>query len=170
MHLTWFVSAPPSVSDHIKDTIEVIVNQSATLKCPVSNSRYGSQVSWLKDRRPLTTRNNPKYIESQSGRKLHLMKYFSCCGFIKMLLYITLCFYSAQLTDEGSYSCRVKNRAGETTVDFKLVILEPPKILILDRDKNHTVIENATVTLSCPASGKPDPAIQWYKVQGFFFN
>lgn len=72
---------------------------------------------------------------------------------------------SAQLTDEGSYSCRVKNRAGETTVDFKLVVLEPPKILILDRDKNHTVIENATVTLNCPASGKPDPFIQWYKVR-----
>lgn len=67
--------APPSVAEHVKDTIEVLVNHSSTLRCPVSNGRYAHSVVWLRNHRPLNTRGNPKYIESQNGRKLHLSKY-----------------------------------------------------------------------------------------------
>lgn len=73
------------------------------------------------------------------------------------------CIFSAQPEDEGSYSCRLKNDAGESRVDFKLVVLIPPEIIMLDKDKNRTLIENSTLTLSCPATGKPDPTIEWLK-------
>jgi hypothetical protein len=65
------------------------------------------------------------------------------------------------MTDEGMYTCRVSNRAGSTLVDFKLIVLEPPKILILDNDKNRTSIDGTSMVISCPATGTPDPSITW---------
>uniref|UniRef100_A0A914RG71 Ig-like domain-containing protein n=1 Tax=Parascaris equorum TaxID=6256 RepID=A0A914RG71_PAREQ len=69
----------------------------------------------------------------------------------------------SELRDEGSYSCRVKNDAGESRVDYKLLVLVPPEIIMLDKDKNRTAIENSTVLLSCPVTGKPEPTIEWYR-------
>ncbi|VDK20991.1 unnamed protein product [Anisakis simplex] len=69
----------------------------------------------------------------------------------------------AELRDEGSYSCRVKNAAGESHVDYKLVVLVSPEIIMLDKNKNKTVTENDVILLSCPATGKPEPTIDWYK-------
>uniref|UniRef100_A0A0M3IE08 Hemicentin-1 n=1 Tax=Ascaris lumbricoides TaxID=6252 RepID=A0A0M3IE08_ASCLU len=80
---------------------------------------------------------------------------------INVRIYVN--FYSSELRDEGSYSCRVKNDAGESRVDYKLLVLVPPEIIMLDKDKNRTAIENSTVLLSCPATGKPEPTIEWYK-------
>lgn len=34
---------------------------------------------------------------------------------------------------------------------------------MLDKDKNKTAVEHSTVTLSCPATGKPEPDITWFK-------
>lgn len=45
--------------------------------------------------------------------------------------------FRANMRDEGVYSCRAKNEAGDNTVDFKLVVLVPPKIIILDSDRNR---------------------------------
>ncbi|ETN79238.1 immunoglobulin I-set domain protein [Necator americanus] len=70
---------------------------------------------------------------------------------------------SVTLSDEGAYSCRIKNDAGETRVDYKLVVLVPPSIIMLDKDKNRSVTEDSSITLSCPATGKPEPKITWQK-------
>jgi hemicentin len=48
-------------------------------------------------------------------------------------------------------------------VDFKLIVLEPPRILMLDSDKSKRPINGSTVLLYCPAQGKPDPTIVWHK-------
>lgn len=71
--------------------------------------------------------------------------------------------FSATETDEGPYTCRVKNDAGENSFDIKLLVHVPPKIIMLEKEKNKTVIENQSVTLSCPATGKPEPDISWFK-------
>ncbi|KHJ98440.1 immunoglobulin I-set domain protein [Oesophagostomum dentatum] len=34
---------------------------------------------------------------------------------------------------------------------------------MLDKDKNRSVTEDSSVTLSCPATGKPEPKITWQK-------
>uniref|UniRef100_A0A914V1Q2 Ig-like domain-containing protein n=1 Tax=Plectus sambesii TaxID=2011161 RepID=A0A914V1Q2_9BILA len=135
------VISKPSVGQAVKDTIEVIKGDSANFRCPITDKKFRGDITWLRDFRPLP--EEEKYIVAQSGRKLHLT--------------------DAQPSDEGSYSCRLKNDAGESRVDFKLIVLVPPEIIMLDKDKNRTLIENATLTLSCPATGKPDPTIEWLK-------
>lgn len=45
--------------------------------------------------------------------------------------------YRIDLHDEGGYSCRVRNDAGESHLDYTLSVLTPPEILILDKDKNR---------------------------------
>ena len=48
-------------------------------------------------------------------------------------------------------------------VDFQLIVLEPPKILMLESDKAKRPINGTTLTLSCPAQGKPEPTLTWFK-------
>ncbi|VDN31985.1 unnamed protein product, partial [Cylicostephanus goldi] len=87
--------------------------------------------------------NNPKYSRGHGDRRLNVQ--------------------NVTLSDEGAYSCRIKNDAGETRVDYKLVVLVPPSIIMLDKDKNRSVTEDSSITLSCPATGKPEPKITWQK-------
>uniref|UniRef100_F1KPK8 Hemicentin-2 n=1 Tax=Ascaris suum TaxID=6253 RepID=F1KPK8_ASCSU len=132
----------PTVAQRVKDTVEVIKNESAVFRCPITDKNFVGEITWLKDFEPIDVHSH-KYALSHAGRKLHLLH--------------------SELRDEGSYSCRVKNDAGESRVDYKLLVLVPPEIIMLDKDKNRTAIENSTVLLSCPATGKPEPTIEWYK-------
>ncbi len=60
------------MSQAIKDTIEVIKGESADFQCPVADKKFRGDITWLKDFRPLS--DQPKFIISQGGRKLHLIK------------------------------------------------------------------------------------------------
>nr|XP_020731255.1 hemicentin-2-like [Odocoileus virginianus texanus] len=65
------------------------------------------------------------------------------------------------LKDEGIYTCVATNLAGESRRDVTLRVLVPPNIepgLV-----NKAVLENASVTLECLASGMPPPDISWFK-------
>ncbi|CAG9531886.1 unnamed protein product [Cercopithifilaria johnstoni] len=132
----------PTIAEEVKKIAEVIQNDSVVIHCPIIDKRFSGEVTWLKDYQPLKI-DGQKYAMSQLSRKLHVNR--------------------ADLRDEGSYSCRVRNDAGESRVDYKLNVLLPPEILILDKDKNRTAIENSAVTLSCPVTGKPEPIVEWFK-------
>ncbi|KAI4577648.1 hypothetical protein MJT46_003483 [Ovis ammon polii x Ovis aries] len=65
------------------------------------------------------------------------------------------------LKDEGTYTCVATNLAGESRREVTLRVLVPPSIepgLV-----NKAVLENASVTLECLASGVPFPDISWFK-------
>ncbi|XP_052503745.1 LOW QUALITY PROTEIN: hemicentin-2 [Budorcas taxicolor] len=65
------------------------------------------------------------------------------------------------LKDEGTYTCVASNLAGESRREVTLRVLVPPNIepgLV-----NKAVLENASVTLECLASGVPSPDISWFK-------
>ncbi|XP_055255516.1 hemicentin-2 isoform X3 [Moschus berezovskii] len=65
------------------------------------------------------------------------------------------------LKDEGTYTCVATNLAGESRREVTLRVLVPPNIepgLV-----NKAVLENASVTLECLASGVPSPDISWFK-------
>uniref|UniRef100_G1PQB8 Hemicentin 2 n=1 Tax=Myotis lucifugus TaxID=59463 RepID=G1PQB8_MYOLU len=59
------------------------------------------------------------------------------------------------LRDEGVYTCVATNLAGESRRDAVLKVLVPPNIEPVPANK--AVLENASVTLECLASGVPPP-------------
>ncbi|VTJ68807.1 Hypothetical predicted protein [Marmota monax] len=65
------------------------------------------------------------------------------------------------LRDEGVYSCTATNLAGESQGDVALKVLVPPSIE--PGPVNKAVLENASVTLECLASGVPPPDVSWFK-------
>ncbi|KAM7093056.1 hemicentin-2 [Molossus nigricans] len=65
------------------------------------------------------------------------------------------------LRDEGVYTCAATNLAGESRRDVVLKVLVPPNIEPVLANK--AVLENASVTLECLASGVPPPDISWFK-------
>nr|KAF6314649.1 hemicentin 2 [Myotis myotis] len=65
------------------------------------------------------------------------------------------------LRDEGVYTCVATNLAGESRKDAVLKVLVPPNIEPVPANK--AVLENASVTLECLASGVPPPDISWFK-------
>ncbi|XP_062447296.1 hemicentin-2 [Rhea pennata] len=67
----------------------------------------------------------------------------------------------ADLMDEGVYSCVAVNLAGQDKQDVMVKVLVPPNIE--PGEVNVTVLENATASLQCLASGVPNPDIAWYK-------
>ncbi|GAB1286208.1 Hemicentin-2 [Apodemus speciosus] len=67
----------------------------------------------------------------------------------------------ADLRDEGVYTCSATNLAGESKKDVTLKVLVPPNIE--PGPVNKAVLENASVTLECLASGVPPPDVSWFK-------
>ncbi|XP_045626988.1 hemicentin-2 [Ursus americanus] len=65
------------------------------------------------------------------------------------------------LRDEGVYTCAASSLAGESKRDVALKVLVPPNIE--PGPLNKAVLENASVTLECLASGVPPPDISWFK-------
>uniref|UniRef100_A0A8C0MUA0 Hemicentin 2 n=1 Tax=Canis lupus familiaris TaxID=9615 RepID=A0A8C0MUA0_CANLF len=65
------------------------------------------------------------------------------------------------LRDEGIYTCAATSLAGESKRDVTLKVLVPPNIE--PGPLNKAVLENASVTLECLASGVPPPDISWFK-------
>ncbi|XP_054440698.1 hemicentin-2 [Pteronotus mesoamericanus] len=73
----------------------------------------------------------------------------------------TLQIEKVDLRDEGVYTCAATNSAGESRRDVALKVLVPPNIEPGPATK--AVLENASVTLECLASGVPPPDISWFK-------
>ncbi|WKY14387.1 hypothetical protein Q1695_000159 [Nippostrongylus brasiliensis] len=132
----------PVIAPGIKDTIEVLEGHVAHFRCPIAEPTFKGHIAWLHDLKPIPE-NSPGVSRSPDGRKLNV--------------------HNVTVSNEGAYTCRIKNDAGETRVDYKLTVLVPPNIVMLDKDKNRTVVENTSVTLSCVSTGKPEPIISWQK-------
>ncbi|ULT80160.1 hypothetical protein L3Y34_010619 [Caenorhabditis briggsae] len=135
----------PMIQKGIKNNIDVIKGNTATLKCPIEDDKnYKGKIIWTFDGRVIDFNEvGPRISHVSNDRRIAI--------------------HNATEADDGAYSCRVKNDAGENNFDFKVNVHVPPKILILDKDLNKTVTESGSLTLSCPATGKPDPAISWFK-------
>ncbi|XP_060245885.1 hemicentin-2 [Meriones unguiculatus] len=67
----------------------------------------------------------------------------------------------ADLRDEGVYTCAATSLAGESKKNITLKVLVPPNIE--PGPVNKAVLENASVTLECLASGVPPPDVSWFK-------
>uniref|UniRef100_A0A3B4WIL1 Ig-like domain-containing protein n=1 Tax=Seriola lalandi dorsalis TaxID=1841481 RepID=A0A3B4WIL1_SERLL len=61
--------------------------------------------------------------------------------------------------DEGSYTCSIQTKQQPKTSQVYLIVQVPANIYKVSED--ITVNEGSNVTLSCLASGRPDPTITW---------
>ncbi|XP_054980117.1 LOW QUALITY PROTEIN: hemicentin-2 [Sorex araneus] len=73
----------------------------------------------------------------------------------------TLQIEKVDLRDEGTYTCAAANAAGESRQDVQLRVLVPPNIE--PGPVNKAVLENASVTFECLASGVPPPDVAWFR-------
>ncbi|VDM60010.1 unnamed protein product [Angiostrongylus costaricensis] len=139
------VLIPPTLENVENQSIAKREGDALSLTCPVRSAVDAtsgvSDVSWLKDGRPIE-RDNTAGISNDARRLL---------------------ISSTSLTDTGTYTCVAINRAGESSLDFKVEILSPPTI---DASRNVAVPRvtvGQPVTLFCIVTGHPLPTIIWRK-------
>ena len=132
------VLKPTMLSEDDDTRIEVIVGAPVTFDCPVE-SAVGVTFAWLRHGQPVVDGGAVKVLTQ--GRHLHIGE--------------------TRRADAGSYACTVKNRAGQGSKRYTLVVLVPPSIL--GTGGHRSVIENGTLVLPCETDGFPTPVVTWTK-------
>ncbi|CAD5233395.1 unnamed protein product [Bursaphelenchus xylophilus] len=132
----------PALLDVKTDKIDAPLGDSISLNCPIKDPSFIGNITWLYDLKPIDP-TATKFTVLHNGRKLIV--------------------HDANLQDQGTYTCVVKNLAGENRADYTLDIMVPPSIEMLERDRRRTVVENGTLVLECAANGNPEPIIRWYR-------
>jgi hypothetical protein len=155
-----FVNEKQSLKMH---ETEVLENLSLFLVCLISGTP-SPRISWYKNSQQLHENDTIKFLNE--NRFLSISETFSW--------------------DSGNYSCKGVNEVGETSIDFKVTILVPPKFIDVSiaplsstnkfhndkmkidqkkGDKNEIkVMKDDDVTLECFAEGSPHPKIHWIEM------
>ncbi|XP_038601671.1 neuronal growth regulator 1 [Tachyglossus aculeatus] len=66
---------------------------------------------------------------------------------------------NVDVTDDGPYTCSVQTQHTPRSMQVHLTVQVPPKIYDISTDM--IVNEGTNVTLTCLATGKPEPSISW---------
>ncbi|XP_017067472.1 basement membrane-specific heparan sulfate proteoglycan core protein isoform X12 [Drosophila eugracilis] len=66
-----------------------------------------------------------------------------------------------QIADSGDYECRAKNTVGEASAVANIVVHEPTLVQILPDTSSVRLTEGDELSLTCIASGFPNPTVYW---------
>lgn len=146
---------PPSFLSTIHE-LEVASGQLARFDARVSGTKP-LDVYWLKDGKKITSNIKYKMLEEDST--------------------YTLLIIEAYGEDSGKYECVAMNSGGEARCDAILSVEAPtsPKRekpttstadkapSIVDKLKDQKVAEGQSIVFKTKATGKPEPAVKWYK-------
>uniref|UniRef100_A0A8C3ITF9 Neurotrimin n=1 Tax=Chrysemys picta bellii TaxID=8478 RepID=A0A8C3ITF9_CHRPI len=127
------------------DNVTVRQGESATLRCSVDNRV--TRVAWL-NRSSILYAGNDKW----------------CLDPRVVLMSNTKTEYSIQIRDvdvydEGPYTCSVQTDNHPKTSRVHLIVQVSPKIVEISSD--ISINEGGNISLTCIATGRPDPTITW---------
>ncbi|XP_028931831.1 neurotrimin isoform X2 [Ornithorhynchus anatinus] len=127
------------------DNVTVRQGESATLRCTVDNRV--TRVAWL-NRSTILYAGNDKW----------------CLDPRVVLLTNTQTQYSIEIQnvdvyDEGPYTCSVQTDNHPKTSRVHLIVQVPPKIIEISSDVS--INEGSNISLTCIATGRPEPAVTW---------
>uniref|UniRef100_A0A8C5QBV6 Hemicentin 2 n=1 Tax=Leptobrachium leishanense TaxID=445787 RepID=A0A8C5QBV6_9ANUR len=122
------------------EEVTALKGASVTFTCEAHGTPLPS-LSWEKDGEPLNLQSN--LLPNGFGSRLYLE--------------------SVHAWDSGLYSCVAHSAAGRVSKDFRLSVLEPPRIEGLALPTEVSVLPDGPLELACNAVGVPAPEITWEK-------
>ncbi|XP_028301363.1 hemicentin-1 isoform X2 [Gouania willdenowi] len=135
------VQVPPSIRSSGPAERSVVLQKPITLEC-IASGIPSPTVTWLKNSQPVDSTKEHLKLES-AGRTLRIPK--------------------ARPEDSARYTCLATNAAGEAQQHIRLSVHEPPRISDSGEIINQTIVSGFPTDLQCKATGRPLPAITWYK-------
>ncbi|GFN88312.1 hemicentin-1, partial [Plakobranchus ocellatus] len=131
------VQIPAKIVGRRDMAVKAAQGQDVMLSCEVEGSPEPT-ILWLKYRSYLQLNNRIRILDNGS-------------------LHIT----GLTRRDSALYTCLAQNSAGTDSKNINLRVEEPPKIEVNQRE--FSVLENRTIVLPCPATGRPRPKVRWEK-------
>ncbi|KAG8447614.1 hypothetical protein GDO86_014935 [Hymenochirus boettgeri] len=138
---TLMVHVTPVISGPNSENISVILHNSVSLMCDVQ-SHHASEIMWYKDGQLLTPTKG--LLIMPGGQVLQITR--------------------AQLSNQGTYVCKVYNPAGSAEKVLQLMVYVPPRIEESPHGAEETVLRlGDSLNLQCKSDAVPQPTVTWYK-------
>ncbi|KIH59142.1 immunoglobulin domain protein [Ancylostoma duodenale] len=152
--------SPPKVGSD--ESIEVVVGKAVTLSCDVANSGDDRTTTlWrLLDEEPDGTADMKfgKEVETPQNNSETLPPNVQV-PFDGQRVFLV----DALPSNAGTYTCIVRNSAGESRKNIHVTVLEPPEFIETQFDQNVRVISGSPLSLACLVKGSPTPLLEWRK-------
>ncbi|XP_030391160.1 hemicentin-2 isoform X4 [Gopherus evgoodei] len=136
------VYVPPDIEGDSQEshTVEAVVGQLLALECSVSGQPPPA-LSWLKDGLPLAESNGTQILGGGAGLRIE----------------------SVLEGSGGIYTCLASSPAGETAIQYLVVVQAPPQLVIGEGEGHVIAMVNDSLRIPCHARGFPAPRVQWLK-------
>ncbi|XP_063792751.1 hemicentin-2 [Pseudophryne corroboree] len=135
------VHVPPRIFGATSENVSAVLHSSLSLVCDVQ-SHPSPDVTWYKDGQII-----------QPGKGLLVMP----GGQVLQIARV-------QLSNQGTYMCKVKNPAGSAEKQVDLTVYVPPSIKEPPSGNKEAVLGlGGTLTLACETDAVPEPTVTWYK-------
>lgn len=137
------IQVPPQIDPSAPKNITVISPLPVILHCPIIKGDPEPTITWMKQGLYLNSYTDQNIEVMNKGHELHIKR--------------------SKLSDAGNYICLASNSAGTDNASIALDVHVSPKINRANFGGTASAILKSTLLLECPASGHPQPKINWYK-------
>ncbi|XP_072488821.1 hemicentin-2 isoform X7 [Notamacropus eugenii] len=120
--------------------VTAVLHSALTLLCEASGNP-SPLVRWFRGEEPVSPGEDTYFLAG--GRILKLTR--------------------VQEEDGGLYLCLASNLVGEARKNFSVEVLVPPRIENEDSEEEVKVSEGQSASLTCNATGHPQPTVTWFK-------
>ncbi|XP_047530731.1 Down syndrome cell adhesion molecule-like protein Dscam2 isoform X3 [Vanessa atalanta] len=141
------VMVPPQITPF--EFGEEILNEgeTASVSCVMSKGDLPVTFTWLLNGEEIRPRNNLGIVLTTISKKTSILN-----------------IESVNAVHRGSYTCELKNQAGETNHTTLLSVNVPPRWILEPTDKAFAQGSDAKV--ECKADGFPKPQVTWKRAEG----